>query len=167
MTAGSAEAFAEELRRATAALEGISRTLDDAQLGRQGATEAHNRLLALRNRVRLNTSASLEAMAELRRDLRTARRSLRRPLIWRIRTLRMRLVWRVMRVALLALLMVGLLLFAVVWVARNRDWLMETLLPGTGEVGLEASDPTTANPGGQTDPTSTQPVSPPPAGGQP
>ncbi len=92
-------------------------------------------------------------------DLLRARRSLRRPLLCRIRGLRLRLFWRVARVALLMLLLVGLLLFSVVWVARNQDWLIERFLPSSGQLGPEAPDPQGPDPAA-TDPAASAPVGP-------
>lgn len=172
MTAGSAEAFAEELRRATAALEGIAEALDEAQLCSQEAIRTRKRLLALRERARLNTSRPLEAMADLRRDMRRARRSLRRPLFWRIVGLKLLQLWRLSRVALLVLLMMGLLLSAVLWVARNQDWIMERFWPSSGlrgpeEAGPTVTDPARPDPGKAADQAAAPPASPPTGGGQP
>ena len=48
MTAGSAEAFAEELRRATTALGGIAEVLDEARASQQEAVQTRKGLQALR-----------------------------------------------------------------------------------------------------------------------
>lgn len=172
MTAGSAEALAEELRRATAALEGIADALDEARLGSQEATRTRKRLLALRERARLNTSTPLEAMADLRRDMRRARRSLRRPMLWRIAGLRLLQFWRLAHVVLLVLLMMGLFLFAVLWVTRNQDGIMERFWPSSGMRGPEEAEPTVTepamtDPGEAADQAPAPPASPPTGGGQP
>lgn len=166
MSAGSAEHFTEELRRATTALGGIAEVLDEARASQQEAVQTRKGLQALRAKVRLDLSAPLAAMANLRRDMRKARRSLRRPLLWRIRGLRLRLFWRVARVALLVLLLVGLLLFSVVWVARNQDWLIERFLPISGQLDPEASDTAATGPLG-TDPAAPDPEGPDPAATDP
>lgn len=172
MTPGTAEACTEELRRATAALDAVPALLTEARSGTAAAAATSKALKSLRGRTRLGGLRPLPELQAVRKDIATTRRHLRRPLLWRILWLRLRLFWQVARWVLLILLILGLLIAAVVWAARNRDWLIKQISVYTGFPAPPAGTappPQGGPPVAPSGSTATTPAAPPgmTGGGQP
>lgn len=129
MSADRPSRLQSALRGIAAELEASVATETDLRRLQASAGALADRVAALQAAGRRDGKPALAALRVAVRAMRKGAARVKRPLRRRMAWLQARLLWRRLRMFLLILALLGLSLWAIVWVAQNRHWLLKLVQP--------------------------------------